>query len=301
MDKRILVTGGSGLVGRSLQKILPEATYISSKDCDLCSEIDVMVMYDQYKPDIVIHLAAKVGGIVDNINKPAEYFTDNIMMNTLMVKWAHKYKIPRFIGVLSTCIYPDNTVHYPMGEEQLHNGPPTSTNFSYGYAKRCLAVQIDAYNKQYNTKYNYITPSNLYGEHDKSGANSHFVTALIKKIHEAKINSEKHITLFGTGKPLRQFLHVSDLSKVIKYCIDHDVIESFNVATSENKSIAEIAEIALKACSAENLIVKYDTTMPDGQYRKDVSIDKLLSIYPEFKPISLFDGIKQTYETFKNE
>ena len=160
---KILVTGGSGLVGQSLQKFIPDAIYLSSKDYDLTTEIGVKNMYLKYKPEVVIHLAAKVGGILDNIKNPAEYYTENVLMNTLLVEYARRMNVKRFLGVLSTCIFPDVMEKYPMKEEDLHSGPPTLTNFSYGYAKRSLAVQIEAYNKQYNTKYQYLTPCNLYG------------------------------------------------------------------------------------------------------------------------------------------
>lgn len=291
----VIVTGGSGMVGRSLKEIMPEATYLSSSDFDLTKESDVVRMYSLYKPDAVIHLAAKVGGIIDNINKPSEYFVDNVMMNTLLVDYAYKFKVSRFIGILSTCIYPDKLDKYPMKEDVLHQGPPTPTNFSYGYAKRCLAVHIDACNKQYNTNYQYLTPCNLYGEYDKFGENSHFVAALIKKIHKAKINKEDNITLFGTGSPLRQFMHSGDLAKIIKKCLEKNIYDNFNVATEENVSINDIAKIALKACEAENIKIKYDSTKPDGQFRKDVSIEKLKSIFPEFQATDLYSGIKNAY------
>jgi GDP-L-fucose synthase len=296
---RIVVTGGSGMVGRSLKKILPEAIYLSSKDYDLTSERGVAQMYNDLKPTAVIHLAAKVGGIIDNINKPGEYFTDNVLMNTLLVEYARYYNVERFIGILSTCIYPDKVDNYPMAEEMLHLGPPTPTNFSYGYAKRSLAVQIDAYNKQYGTKYQYLTPCNLYGEYDKFGENSHFVAALIKKIHEAKMYGDDKITLFGTGTPLRQFMHSDDLAKVIKRCIDEDVYDSFNVATDENVSIDEIARIALRACDANNLKIEYDSTKPDGQFRKDVSTEKMKQVFPDFKPTKLYHGIRSTYSILR--
>jgi GDP-L-fucose synthase len=301
MTKKILVTGGNGMVGRNLKQILPNPTYVSSENYNLTSENDVSKMFQIEQPDIIIHLAAKVGGIIDNIKFPAEYFTDNVLMNTLLLKYAKSHGVSRFIGILSTCSYPDNVLSYPMGEDALHYGPPTITNLSYGYAKRCLAVQIDSYNKQYGTKYNYLIPSNLYGEYDKTGNNSHFVTALINKIHKAKINNQKEIILFGTGQPLRQFLYVSDLCNVIKYCVDNDITDSFNVATTENVTISEIANIALRACDATDIQIVYDSTKPDGQYRKDVSINKLLSIYPDFTPLSLFDGIKQTYQWLINQ
>lgn len=295
-QNKIIVTGGSGMVGRSLKKIIPNAIYLSSKDYDLTSERGVAKMYHQLKPEAVIHLAAKVGGIIDNIYKPGEYFTDNILMNTLLVEYARFHNVERFIGILSTCIYPDISNNYPMTEKELHSGPPTKTNFSYGYAKRSLAVQIESYNKQYDTKYQYLTPCNLYGEYDKFGENSHFVAALIKKIHQAKVNGENQINLFGTGTPLRQFMHSDDLAMIIKRCIDENVYESFNVSTEQNVSIYDIAKIALKACGAEHLNINFDSTKPDGQFRKDVSIEKLKTIFPDFTTTSLYEGIKETYK-----
>lgn len=300
MDKKIVVTGGSGMVGRSLQKILPDATYISSSNYDLTIRGEIMSLIYGYRPEIVIHLAAKVGGIIDNINKPAEYFTDNIMMNTMLIDECIKAGVKRFIGILSTCIYPDLVQTYPMGEEMLHEGPPTITNFSYGYAKRAMAVQIEATNRQYGSKYQYLTPCNLYGEFDKYGENSHFVAALLKKIILAKRNGDDSITLFGTGKPLRQFMLADDLAWVIKKVIDYNIYESMNVATREVFSIDEIARIALKACDAEDLKIVYDSTKPDGQYRKDVHIGKLKAFIPEFEETSLYTGIRMTYLKIKD-
>lgn len=293
---RIVVTGGSGLVGSHLKEILPDAIYLSSKDYNLTSENEVDKMYSELKPNCVIHLAAKVGGIIDNIKHPAQYFTDNVLMNTLLVEYAHKYKVERFIGILSTCIYPDKVEKYPLTEDMLHLGPPTPTNFSYGYAKRSLAVQIDAYNQEYKTKYNYLTPCNLYGEGDKDGDNSHFVTALLKKIYDASNNSEDSITLFGDGTPIRQFMYVKDLCNVIKYIIDNEIYESFNVATDEVLSISDIAKIAIDICNP-TLSINWDITKPNGQYRKDVSIDKMKSIL-DIEITSLKDGIKKVYNEY---
>lgn len=297
--KKILVTGGSGMVGKHLKDILPEATYLSSKDYNLTLEKEVSKMFYYEKPDIIIHLAAKVGGIVDNINKPAEYYTNNVLMNTLLLEYARFHNVEKFIGVLSTCVYPDDSMSYPMSEYQLHEGPPTKTNFSYAIAKRGLAVQIDAYKEQYGTNYNYIIPCNLYSEYDKFNENSHFVSALIKKIHTTTINNDKLITLFGTGKPLRQFMYAKDLAEVIKLMIERNITINMNIATTENYSIHKIAEIALSACGAEELKIVYDEIKPDGQYRKDVSINRLLQVLPEFKATSLYDGIKTTYNYIK--
>jgi GDP-L-fucose synthase len=294
--KKILVTGGSGMVGRSLKDIMSNAIYLSSKDCDLTNPLETELLIKKHKPDVIIHLAAKVGGIMDNINKPAEYFDDNVLMNTNLLRLSYKYNVNRFIGILSTCIYPDKVDEYPMTEDMLHLGPPTPTNFSYGYAKRSLAVQIDAYNKQYGTKYQYLTPCNLYGEYDKWGENSHFIAALVKKIVKMEKEGGNKLELFGSGKPLRQFMHSDDLAWVIKECLEKNIYESFNVATEDNLSIEEMVKIALKSCDLEKTKLMFDTTKPDGQYRKDVSIDKLKSLLPMFKTLPLGKGIKKVYD-----
>jgi GDP-L-fucose synthase len=292
---KILVTGGSGLVGKHLQDILPEAVYISSKDYDLLDYKQVRVMMDDYEPSVVIHLAARVGGIVDNINYPVDYLEENVLMNTNVLKACHEFNVEKVISILSTCIYPDVVDTYPMKEEDLFNGPPTPTNFSYGFAKRCMAAHIDAYRKQYDKKCCYFIPCNLYGEHDKyEEHHSHFVSALIKKIYEA----DDSIELWGTGKPLRQFMYGGDLARVIKYMLDNDVVDNFNVAPEWVHSINDLANIGKKACLKENLVVNYDSTKPDGQFRKDVDSSKLLSVLKDFKFTSLEEGIKKVYDKF---
>ena len=288
---KLLITGGSGTVGKHLQEILPDAVYADST-YDLRDWLVAEDLFKTYKPTHVVHLAAKVGGIKDNINKPAEYFNDNILINTHIMNMCKMYNVKRFIGILSTCIYPDTVKSYPMTENDLFLGPPTPTNFSYGYAKRCLAVHIDAHNKQYNTKYNYLIPCNLYSEYDNFNDKNkmHFITALLKKIKE----SDQELNLLGTGKPLRQFMYAGDLAKVIKETILKDITDSFNVATTENLSINEMANIALKTLN-KNLKIKYSNPELDGQFRKDVSSKKMLSYIPNFKFISFEEGIKKVY------
>ncbi len=291
---KILVTGGSGLVGKHLQKILPNAFYLSSKDCDLTNITQVKWLISSYQPDIVVHLAARVGGIQDNIKYPADYFDDNILINTNIVKVCKDHDVKRFIGILSTCIYPSVVENYPMTEEDLFIGPPPPSNFSYGYAKRCLAVQIDAYNKQFGTKYNYLIPCNLYGDYDNlhNDSKMHFITALLNKIKNAKDNK---LNLLGTGKPLRQFMYASDLADIIKLVISNDVTENFNVAPDFNYSINEMAKIALEVTEKDYEII-YDRPDLDGQFRKDVSNKKLLEIFPHFKFTGLKEGLKQVYD-----
>ena len=295
MDKKILVTGGSGLVGKHLQDILPEATYVSSSAYDLTKMDEVKEMMIDFEPDVVIHLAARVGGIVDNINYPVDYLEENILMNTNVLKACHEFNVEKVIAILSTCIYPDVVDTYPMREEDLFNGPPTETNFSYGFAKRCMAAHIDSYKKQYDKKWSYLIPCNLYGEYDKyEEHHSHFVSALIKKIYEA----DNSIELWGTGKPLRQFMYGGDLARVIKHMLDNDIVGNFNVAPEWVHSINDLAEIGKKACLKDKLVVNYDNTKPDGQFRKDVDSSKLLSVLKDFKFTSLEEGIKKVYDKF---
>lgn len=289
---KILVTGGKGMVGKHLQEILPKATYIGSKDCDLTSWKEVEYMMFLQKPEHIIHLAAKVGGIQDNIAKPAEYYDNNILINTHILRASKQFEVKKFTGILSTCIYPDTIENYPMKEEDMFLGPPTKTNFSYGYAKRCLAVQIDAYNEQYGTKYNYLIPCNLYSEYDNFNNENkmHFMTSLLKKIKSSK----ETLHLLGTGKPLRQFMYAGDLARIIKEVIDNDITDNFNVATSENLSIDEMANISLNILN-KNLKIKYSKPELDGQFRKDVCNKKLLNHFPNFKFTSFKKGIKKVY------
>jgi len=158
-----------------------------------------------------------------------------------------------------------------------------------------MVTHIDAYVKQYNKRWCYLMPCNLYGEHDKyEEHHSHFISALIKKIHEAKDTVE----IWGSGKPLRQFMHAEDLARVIKYMIDNNIVDNFNVAPNFNYSIKEMTKIGLRACGKEDLKIIHDNTKPDGQYRKDIDSSKLLSVLKDFKFTSLEDGIRRVYDKF---
>ena len=296
MTKRILVTGGSGLIGTYLQEYLPSAIYVNSKDFNLLIENDVKKMFIEFKPNIVIHLAALVGGVHHNIEEPIRYFEENILMNTFVLKESFKNKVDRFTGILSSCIYPDKITNYPIKEEKLLDGAPHEDLFSYSYAKRCMAIQIDMYNKKYNTKYNYLIPCNLYGEFDKfDSIKGHFVGALIQKIFDAKMNKSNKITLFGDGTPFRQFMHAKDMAKLIHEMILSDRFYNMNVASHENYTIDEIAKKALKVLGLENFSINYDSAKPNGQPRKDIDISKLNKYFPNFKPIKLEDGIKEIF------
>ena len=299
--KKILVTGGTGLVGTYLKKILPEATYVSSKDYNLLDKKDVQRMFSDIKPRKIIHLAARVGGVHHNIQEPVKYFEENLLMNTFVLQESFLNKVESFLGMLSSCIYPNDVKNYPIKEENLLEGAPHQDLFSYSYAKRCLAIQIDAYNKKYNTKYNYLIPCNLYGEYDKfDPIEGHFVGALIEKIINAKKSRSKSIEIFGDGTPYRQFMHARDLAQIIKMTILKNIFLSFNVATEENYTIKKIVEIALEACNIQNLNIYFDKSKPNGQLRKDIDITNLKKLFPDFTPINLIDGIKEIYNKKMN-
>ena len=300
----IIVTGANGLVGQYLKEYNEDFIFLDGKKhFDLTSESEVKKLFYSYENNIdaVIHLAATVGGIIDNIAFPVKYIQDNLLMNTLLLKYTHKYNIDRFIGIASTCIYPDKLPnnYYPLSEKHLFNGKPQDTNFAYAMSKRAMVAHICAYKQQYKKQYQYLIPCNLYGKYDKiNSQNSHYVTSLIQKIINAKKNNKKQILLYGTGKPLRQFMYAKDLTNVIIYCLKHNIIENMNVASPEVYSIKEIAEIALSACDAKDIKLIFNSEYPDGQYRKDVSIKMLKQVYPEFNPTTLYNGIKTTYESY---
>ena len=293
----ILVTGGSGLIGTYLKEILPEATYVSSKDFNLVKQEEVSLMFKKIKPTTVIHLAALVGGIHHNIQEPVRYFEENILMNTFVLRESFKNNVKHFTGILSSCIYPNEIKEFPIKEDKLLIGAPHEDLFSYSYAKRCMAIQIDMYNKKHETKYNYLIPCNLYGEFDKfDPIEGHFVGALIEKLINAKKNLEKTITLFGDGKPFRQFMHAKDVANIIKMMIMNNKYHNMNIATNENYTIDAIAKIALRACDAEDISIIYDKNKPNGQMRKDIEISKLNKYFPKFLPIKLEKGIKEIYQ-----
>jgi GDP-L-fucose synthase len=303
MSKNIIVTGGSGSLGKALQKNMMDNVdvYFPSRihhNLLFISHINNMLRsIDSEKIDTIIHAAALVGGINDNINRPEDYFYENVVMNSNLIRASVKYNVKRFIGILSTCAYPDVASRYPMTEDMLHEGPPAPTNFAYGYAKRAMAVHIDACNKQYGTKYNYLIPCNLYGgiiPEDPDRA--HFLDTLLLKINKAKKSGATHIDLMGTGKARRQYMLTDDFAQVIKMVIDRDITESFNVCPDENPTIAEVVDIALQVCDAKDIQVRWDPSKPDGQLNKQASNKKMKSLLPDFTFTSLEEGIRKAYK-----
>ena len=293
----ILITGGTGLVGKYLQQYIKDGIYLGSRDYDLTKEDQVIAMYEKYRPSVVIHLAAKVGGIMDNIAYPFEYYEDNLLMNTFMVKYARLFKVDKFVGALSSCIYPDVVKRYPLVEEDLHKDLPNANNFGYGYAKRVLGCHIDIAKKQ-GLNYSYIIPSNLYGEFEHGDVSrKHFVGALLEKIHVAKQQANDSITLFGDGTPLRQFTFAKDVAEILDLIIKDDIQENLNVSTPSNFSIDFMAREALEATDSQDIRIIYDTSKPNGQMRKDIDTAKFKNIFSNYEFTPYIKGIKQTYNT----
>ena len=295
---KILITGGSGMVGNCLKKYFPNAYIPTSKELDLTNSEQVKNYFYNNKFDYVIHLAAHVGSLHDNIKNRTLYFDENILMNTLVTKSAYKSGVKNFLGVLSTCIYPNNINNYPIKETQLHNGPPHPDLLSYAYAKRSHAVQLLAYKETYNINYNYLIPCNLFGiVSEKHKNRSHFVNDLIFKIINSKNNNLDYITLFGDGTPLRQFMYAEDFAKIIYEYINKKLNISFNVAPDNNMSIEQLAKVAIKTCN-QDMLIKYDNSKPNGQYRKDVDTS-LFKKHIDFSFTPLSEGIKAVYNEYK--
>tara|TARA_B100000989_G_C19516918_1_gene462123 strand:- start:666 stop:1577 length:912 start_codon:yes stop_codon:yes gene_type:complete len=294
---KILVTGGSGMVGSELKKLLPNATYPTSKELNLADPHSVESFLKRNQFNYVIHLAAHVGSLHDNIENSTLYFDQNILINTIITKLSHQNGIKNFLGILSTCIYPDDLDDFPIKEKSLHLGAPHKDLMTYAYAKRSHAVQLNAYKESFNINYNYLIPCNLYGDFKLSHKDRyHFVNDLILKIIKAKRSEDTHIKLFGDGTPMRQFMLAEDFAKIICAYLDKDLNTSFNVAPEENLSINEIAKIGLEACEAKELKIIYDPSKPNGQFRKDVDTS-LLKQNINFEFTSLFKGINKVYES----
>jgi GDP-L-fucose synthase len=274
--EKILVTGGTGMVGRALQKVLPDAAYVGSK-YDLTKYDQVVKLFEKEKPKYVIHLAAKVSGMKGNMNAVAEHYTENVLMNTNVLEVSRIYKVEKLLSVLSTCVYPEDT-EYPMVEENIHNGEPHSTNLGYGFSKRMLDVQARAYRRQYNCNFVNIIPNNLFGEHDNFHLEeSHVIPSVIRKIYEAKRAEIGFVKLWGTGEPLREFTYSGDLAKIIVSMFnDYDEEYPINVGNPGEYSIKEIAFVISQILDYKGMIL-WDTRESDGQYRKPSDNSKFLN------------------------
>lgn len=294
---KVLVTGGTGFVGKRLKKVKPNWIYVSSKQYNLKNEKECFNMLEEHKPDAILHLASKVGGIKENSLKQAEFYHTNTMINTNVLECARQFGVERVLSSLSTCAFPDVVKEYPFKEENFLDGPPAETNFSYGYTKRALHIQSISYRKQYGLNYSTFCPSNIYGPDDNFDPDkSHFVPALIRKLSSATDGDT--LEFWGTGLPLRQQLYVDDLVSIIPELLEkHNYPDPLIVAPRENLSISEMIHIGLKK-SNKNVKITFNNKL-DGQYRKDGDNSKMLSLLGNVAFTSFEDGFLKTFKWYE--
>lgn len=304
--KNVLITGGTGLVGSAIKTISKDYElkynfiYVERKMCDLLNYNSTLAYFMENKPDYVIHLAANVGGLFKNMENPVQMLEENLLINLNVVKAAHFVKVEKLIACLSTCIFPDKTT-YPISENDLHNGPPHTSNEGYAYSKRIVQTLCNSYNKQYGEKFVCIIPTNIYGPYDNFNLNdAHVIPALIHKCFLAKEKHEKFI-VSGTGTPLRQFIYAEDLAKNIMWVLEeYNETEPIILATDEADeiSIEQVARIIAREFDYEQFL-EFDTTKADGQYKKTASNQKFRKYNQDFSFSKIEKGLQDTISWFK--
>jgi GDP-L-fucose synthase len=284
----ILVTGGSGFVGRALRRVLPYAIFIGSKDADLTNEKEVDDIFLRYRPKVVVHLAAQVGGIMKNLARPADLLLTNSRIDANVLDTTRRHYAAHFIPIFSTCMYPDcmPESRYPMSEDDVMDGAPPKSNAAYAQGKRLLLAGTFALNQQYQIPFTGLIPTNLYGPGDHfNSKESHFLAAAIHKIASAKANNHTVTEFMGTGTALRQYLFVDDLAALIKIIVQSRPSNKiYNVGPRENLPIKELAQKVASLLEYEGRL-NFSGKGPDGQKRKDVSVDRLLVDFPCWKNI----------------
>jgi GDP-L-fucose synthase len=304
--KTVLVTGGTGLVGQGIKSISLhfqnqlEFIFISSKQFDLTKSEQVEKMFETHKPNYIIHLAACVGGLFKNMNNKVEMLEKNLLLNYNVIHYSHVYKVEKLIACLSTCIFPNNISSYPVTEEMLHDGPPHSSNDAYAYAKRMIEIHCKAYRENFGDEFICVSPTNIYGPHDNFNLeDGHVLPVLIQRCFLAKQSKQKFI-IRGTGAPLRQFIFSEDVGlAIVKILLTENVPDNIilSVPESQEISIAEVGNLIAKNFDYQDHI-EFDNNYSDGQFKKTVSNKRLLTLFPDFKFISVQDGIQRTIQWF---
>jgi GDP-L-fucose synthase len=297
----ILVAGATGLAGsaiyRELFKVGEKVVGISSKDVDLLDRKATFEYLKNLKPKVVIDAAAKVGGISANNNFPVEFLSENIQIQTNLMNASHSAGIEKFVFLASSCVYPKNCPQ-PIKEEYILTGPLEPTNSAYAIAKISGIELIKSYRREFNRKWISVMPTNLYGPNDNFDLeSSHVFPALIRKFIDAKQSGAKSVTLWGSGKPRREFLHVDDLAKAIVVCLEkYDADQQINIGTGLDLTIEELSKKIAKSVGFDGE-VNWDTGREDGTPQKVLDIKKISDL--GWKPsISLDEGINLTVEWY---
>jgi len=297
----ILVAGGSGLVGsaivRELKRLNKDVIGISSKDVDLLDRKKTFEFINNLKPTAIIDSAAKVGGIGGNNSYPVEFLSQNLQIQSNLMDAAHAAKVSKFVFLGSSCIYPKDSAQ-PIKEEYLLTGALEQTNSAYAVAKIAGIELIKSYRKEYGYKWISLMPTNMYGPNDNFDLeNGHVLPVLIRKFIEAKRSGSGKVTLWGSGSPLREFLHVDDLAKAVVLCMDkYDDSEQINIGSGHEVSIKDLASKISNAVGFNGEII-WDSSKPDGTMRKVLDSSKIANL--GWKPlISLDQGIASTVEWY---
>jgi len=304
MDKKskIYVAGHRGLVGAAIVRKLQQEGYTNlvtatSKELDLREQAVVRDFFERHRPDYVFLAAARVGGILANNTYPADFIYQNLMIETNVIESSRLYEVDKLLCLGSTCIYP-KMAPQPLKEEYLLTGPLEPTNEWYAVAKIAGIKLCQAYQRQYGSKFISVMPTNLYGPEDNFDLeSSHVMPALIRKFHEAKIEHAPSVTVWGSGKPLREFLHVDDCAAACLFLMQHYEGEDIvNIGVGEDISIARLAEIVGGVVGYEGDIV-YDASKPDGTPRKLVDVTRINGLGWRAS-IGLEDGVRRTYQWY---
>lgn len=301
-NAKIYIAGHRGMVGSAIyRKFLSEgfSNFVlrTSQELDLRNQAAVQVFFTQEKPDVVVLAAARVGGIMANIERPATFLYDNLAIQNNVIQSSYENGVKKLLFLGSSCIYP-RLAPQPMREEYLLDGKMEPTNEGYAIAKIAGLKMCEYYNKQYGTDYISVMPCNLYGyEDDFSPVRSHVVAATIRKVHEAKLRGEKEIIVWGTGNARRELMFVDDAADACYYLLNHYSGNDFhNVGVGRDYSITELTEIAMKVIGYEGKIV-YDLSKPDGMPQKLLSTEKLSKAGWNYTT-SLEEGIRLTYQWY---
>ena len=305
MDKnsKIYVAGHRGLVGSAIVRNLESKgykniIYRTSKELDLTNQQDVNKFFDDEKPEYVFLAAAKVGGIHANNTYPADFIYENLMIQSNVIKASHDSKVKKLLFLGSTCIYP-KMANQPIKEEYLLTGSLEKTNEAYAIAKIAGLEMCKFFKRQYGDNFISCMPTNLYGPNDNFDLkNSHVLPALIRKMYEAKVNKKDTVEIWGTGKPLREFLYVDDMADACVFLMEnYDGEEHVNIGTGEEISIKDLAQLIKKIVDFDGELV-FDNSMPDGTPKKLTDVSKLHNLGWKHK-VKLNKGIELSYEWYK--